>query len=322
MRPDGRISTPLIADMVAAGKTPTQLARDMSQRLKKFIQDPNVTVIVQRLHRPADRQIRVIGEATDPTGHPLPGRPYRPRRDDRHQGPDQIRRRQPGEDRAARPGGKQQTIHVRLSDLLKDGDISQNVDMQPGDTLIIPQSLVLSRTVGWTSSASCSAATAWRRRNRWFAVAWLVGSVAGWVVVYTIPNQYQLSARLYVDADAILTPLLHGLALDEPPTNQLDVLQRTLLSRPNLEKLISKTRPRVRHHRPGRPGAAGRRPGHRHQGHAADPQPVHHHLPEHHTETGARRGAELLTIFIESAIGTNRTDMDNARAFLEQQIAL
>src|ERR1700739_416630 len=70
--------------------------------------------------------------------------------------------------------------------------------------------------------------------------AWLVCGV-GWVGVYLVPNQYESSARLYVDADAILTPLLRGLAADSAPTSQLEVLQRTLPSRPNLEKLVSKT---------------------------------------------------------------------------------
>src|SRR6478609_4024243 len=81
---------------------------------------------------------------------------------------------------------------------------------------------------------------AWRRRWMGVIVAWLVCGV-GWVVVYTIPNQFESTARLFVDADAILTPLLRGLAADSAPTSQLEMLQRTLLSRPNLEKLISKT---------------------------------------------------------------------------------
>ena len=71
-------------------------------------------------------------------------------------------------------------------------------------------------------------------------IAWLICGV-GWVGVYLVPNQFESSARLYVDADAILTPLLRGLAADSAPTSQLEMLQRTLLSRPNLEKLISKT---------------------------------------------------------------------------------
>ena len=81
---------------------------------------------------------------------------------------------------------------------------------------------------------------AWRRRWVGIFITWLICGV-GWVGVYLVPNQYESSARLFVDADAILTPLLRGLAVDSAPVGQLEMLQRTLLSRPNLEKLISKT---------------------------------------------------------------------------------
>src|SRR6202020_2081435 len=81
---------------------------------------------------------------------------------------------------------------------------------------------------------------AWRRRWLGVVVAWLVCCV-GWVGTYAVPNQFESSARLFVDADAVLTPLLRGIAADSAPTTQLEILQRTLLSRPNLEKLISKT---------------------------------------------------------------------------------
>ncbi len=81
---------------------------------------------------------------------------------------------------------------------------------------------------------------AWRRRWIGVIIAWWICGL-GWVGVYLVPNQFESSARLYVDADAILTPLLKGLAADSAPNSQLEVLQRTLLSRPNLEKLISKT---------------------------------------------------------------------------------
>src|SRR6185437_5181464 len=80
----------------------------------------------------------------------------------------------------------------------------------------------------------------WQRRWIALGVAWLV-CVLGWVGVYLVPNQYESSARLYVDADAILTPLLKGIAAESSPSTQLEVLQRTLLSRPNLDKLVSKT---------------------------------------------------------------------------------
>ena len=70
VRPDGRISTPLIEDIVAAGKKPKELARELEKKLAKFIQDPNVTVIVRSFVGPPDRQVRVIGEATEPTAIP------------------------------------------------------------------------------------------------------------------------------------------------------------------------------------------------------------------------------------------------------------
>ena len=139
VRPDGRISTPLIEDIVAAGKTPTQLAREIEGRLTKFIQEPNVTVIVRSFIGPPDRQVRVIGEATDPIAIP-----YRD-----HMTLLDIMIATKGLTKYAAGNravivridgaGKQQTIKVRLNDLIKDGDISQNIEMTPGDTLIVPQ---------------------------------------------------------------------------------------------------------------------------------------------------------------------------------------
>lgn len=140
VRPDGRISTPLIEDIVAAGKTPTQLAREIEQRLTKYIQDPNVTVIVRGFIGPSDRQVRVIGEATDPIAIP-----YRD-----HMTLLDVMIATHGLTKYAAgnravivrvdPDGHQQTIKVRLSSLIKDGDITQNIEMSPGDTLIVPQS--------------------------------------------------------------------------------------------------------------------------------------------------------------------------------------
>ena len=139
VRPDGRISTPLVPEMMAAGKTPSQLAQDLTERLKEFVKEPNVTVIVSGFVGPLDRQIRVIGEAADPQAVP-----YRD-----HMTVLDLMIMTKGLTRYAagnravivrRAGGKQETIHVRLDDLLKDGDIDQNVELQAGDTLIIPQS--------------------------------------------------------------------------------------------------------------------------------------------------------------------------------------
>ena len=140
VRPDGRISTPLIEDIVAAGKKPKELARELEQKLAKFIQDPNVTVIVRSFVGPPDRQVRVIGEATEPTAIP-----YRD-----HMTLLDVMIATKGLTKYASgnravivrtdPDGKRRSIGVKLSNLIKDGDISQNLEMQPGDTLIIPQS--------------------------------------------------------------------------------------------------------------------------------------------------------------------------------------
>jgi polysaccharide export outer membrane protein len=140
VRPDGRISVPLIEDIVAAGKTPTQLARDIEDKLKKYIKDPVVTVIVRSFIGPPDRQIRVIGEATEPMAIP-----YRERMTllDVMIATKGLTKYAAG-NRAVivrhDAKGKEELIHVKLTDLLNSGDITQNVAMEPGDTLIIPQS--------------------------------------------------------------------------------------------------------------------------------------------------------------------------------------
>jgi polysaccharide export outer membrane protein len=143
VRPDGKIATPLVQDLVAAGKTPAQLADELAGRLKEYIKDPRVTIMVREFVGPLDRQIRVIGEAAEPLA--LPYRDHLTVLDvmiaskglTRYAAGNRavILRRV----RDKTGGAQQETIHVRLSDLMKDGDISQNVAMQPGDTLIIPQ---------------------------------------------------------------------------------------------------------------------------------------------------------------------------------------
>jgi polysaccharide export outer membrane protein len=139
VRPDGRISVPLIEDIVAAGKSPTQLAREIEEKLRKYVIEPNVTVIVRSFIGPPDRQVRVIGEATDPIAIPY--------RDNLTLLDVMIATRGLTKFAAGNRAvivrnagsGKQMNIRVRLSDLIKDGDISQNIPMVPGDTLVIPQ---------------------------------------------------------------------------------------------------------------------------------------------------------------------------------------
>ena len=138
VRPDGKISTPLIPDMVAAGKTPTQLGHDLEGKLKDYVKTPNVTVIVMGFVGPFDRQIRVIGEATQPLA--LPYRDHMTLLDVIIEAKG-LTRFAAGNNAeiVRRNGAETDTIHVRLGDLIRDGDITKNVAMQPGDTLIIPQ---------------------------------------------------------------------------------------------------------------------------------------------------------------------------------------
>lgn len=139
VRPDGRLSMPLIPDLIAAGYTPAELSKIVEGRLKEFIKEPNVSIIVGGFVGPANRSIRVIGEAVDPISIPF--------RDQMTILDVMIQTR--GLTRYAagnraviirRYNGPRQTIRVRLSDLIRDGDIDQNVAMAPGDTIIIPQS--------------------------------------------------------------------------------------------------------------------------------------------------------------------------------------
>lgn len=161
---------------------------------------------------------------------------------------------------------------------------------------------------------------AWRRRWMGVTVAWLVCGL-GWVGVYLIPNQFESTARLFVDADAILTPLLHGIAAESAPTTQLEILQRTLLSRPNMEKLISKTDLDLTINSPT--------DRERLISQLADTIRVVPQTKNLFTITYRDKRPKmahdvvqtLLTIFVESATGGNRSDMENARRFLEHQIA-
>lgn len=139
IRPDGRVSLPLIPDIRAAGRTPTELATAIEGKLKQYVNDPNVSVIVRTFQGPFSRQVRVIGEAAEPAALP-----YRKGMTllDVMIATKGLTRYAAG-NRAIilrNVGGKTEKIHVRLSDLIKDGDVSQNVAMAPGDTLIIPQS--------------------------------------------------------------------------------------------------------------------------------------------------------------------------------------
>ncbi len=139
VRPDGRISLPLIPDIIAAGKTPTALSKDIEERLKEYVKQPNVSVMVSGFQGPLNRQIRVLGEATEPLA--IPYREGMTLLDVMILTKGLTRYASGNNAVLVRDvSGRRQEIKVRLSDLIKDGDIDQNVAMLPGDTLIIPQS--------------------------------------------------------------------------------------------------------------------------------------------------------------------------------------
>jgi polysaccharide export outer membrane protein len=139
VRPDGKISAPLVEELVAQGKTSVELARDVEKKLSTYVRDPVVTVIVTGFVGPYSEQIRVVGEAARPLF--LPYKQKMTLLDvmiavggltDFADGNRAIIQR-------TSDGNKQYA--VRLKDLIKRGDLSANVEMRPGDILIIPQGL-------------------------------------------------------------------------------------------------------------------------------------------------------------------------------------
>lgn len=138
VRPDGRISIPLVEDVVAIGKTPTILARELETRLAKYVTNPLVTVIPRSFIGPFGQQVRVIGEAVTPRALP-------------------YRANMTVLDAMIEVGGLtkyaagnratlirtvnnvQQSYQVHLDNLINQGDIQDNIALAPGDILIIPQ---------------------------------------------------------------------------------------------------------------------------------------------------------------------------------------
>lgn len=138
VRPDGRISTPLVEDMVAVGKTPSQLSRDIERILSKYIRTPIVTVIVTDFVGTFSEQIRVIGQAQNPKA--LSYREKMTLLDVMIQVGGLAQFAAGNRAKLVRHEGGEQTVYrVRLQDLVEKGDISANMLMRPGDVLIIPE---------------------------------------------------------------------------------------------------------------------------------------------------------------------------------------
>jgi len=142
VRPDGRITTPLISDMPAVGKTPAMLADDLKYALSEYIKDPIVSVIVKNFSGTFSQQVRIVGATAKPASIP-----YRANMTalDAMIAVGGLSEFASGNRsrlvRVDRTTGRQREFKIRLGDLLKNGDISANVKLEPGDVIIIPESM-------------------------------------------------------------------------------------------------------------------------------------------------------------------------------------
>lgn len=139
VRPDGKLTTRLVEDLVASGKTSTQLARDIEAAYAEYVRQPVVSVIVGGFSGVPEQRIRVLGEATNPTGIPYT----------QHMTLLDLMIAVGGMTEFADgnasvlvrvENGKQNSYGLRLDDLVKDGDISANLTLMPGDIIIISES--------------------------------------------------------------------------------------------------------------------------------------------------------------------------------------
>ncbi len=138
VRPDGKISTPLVQDLVAMGKDPKALSKDIERELAKYIRDPVVTVIVTNIVGSSSEQVRVVGEAARPQTLP-----YRHRMTllDVMIAVGGLTEFADGNAATIlRTAEANKQYSVRLKDLVKRGDMTANVEMKPGDVVVIPQS--------------------------------------------------------------------------------------------------------------------------------------------------------------------------------------
>ena len=142
VRPDGRITTPLVADMPAVGKTPTMLAEDIRLQLSQYIEEPLVTVIVNEFAGTFSQQVRIVGATEQPASLP-----YRANMTllDAMIAVGGLSEYAAGNRakliRFDRQSGQQQEYALRLSDLLRRGESEANVMLHPGDVIIIPESM-------------------------------------------------------------------------------------------------------------------------------------------------------------------------------------
>lgn len=139
VRPDGRVSIPLIEDLEVTDKTPSEVGREIERNLAQFVEDPLVTIIVTEFVGPFSQQVRVVGEAAEPQA--IPYRANMTVLDVMIEVGGLTEFAAGNRTKLVRSvDGERKQYTVRLDDLVRDGDISKNVLMQPGDVLIIPES--------------------------------------------------------------------------------------------------------------------------------------------------------------------------------------
>ena len=141
VRPDGRITIPLVEDLVAAGKSPTVLARDIEDALRPFVQEPKASVVVEAFANQTTQMVKVIGEVAKPvTVH------YQ-----MHMSVLDVMAEAQGLTEFAdgndaklirKVNGKERTYQLKLNDLLDDGRMSANAKLRPGDLIVVPKSLL------------------------------------------------------------------------------------------------------------------------------------------------------------------------------------
>jgi polysaccharide export outer membrane protein len=138
VRPDGRISIPLVDDMPASGKTPTDLGHDIERALAKFIREPSVSVVVSNFKGAPTEQVRIVGEATKPQA--IAYRESMTLLDVMIQSGGLTDFADGNRAVLVRATVPPTQYSLRLKDLLKRGDISANIQIKPGDIIIVPQS--------------------------------------------------------------------------------------------------------------------------------------------------------------------------------------
>jgi polysaccharide export outer membrane protein len=139
VRPDGKISTPLVEDMVAVGKTPAQLARDIESVLSEYVKQPQVNIIVQN---PVSQfsQVKIVGQVVRPS--PVPYREGMTVLDAILEVGGLTPYAAGNRAKLVRTeDGQQREIKVRVDDIINKGDLKQNVALRPGDVLVVPESL-------------------------------------------------------------------------------------------------------------------------------------------------------------------------------------